>query len=165
MFRKKEIKKVRNIGNKKVSKRLANVAEKAATKRLILITGKSKNRKKLIRFLGKKLKRVVYRVDFSVLVSKDIRETEKNLDKLFAQAEVQNWILFLDEADALFSKRTDVSDSDDRYNNQDTAYLLEKIEKSKGLVVLSANLRDHIDPAFLRRLQVTIDTENEDEED
>lgn len=109
--------------------------------------------------LGKAYKLDVYRIDLSKMVSKYIGETEKNLSKLFDQAESKNWILFFDEADALFGKSTQVSDSHDRYANQEVAYLLQRIEDFNGLVILCANYKKNIDEAFLRRFQLVIDFE------
>lgn len=109
--------------------------------------------------LGKAYKLDVYRIDLSKMVSKYIGETEKNLSKLFDQAESKNWILFFDEADALFGKRSQVSDSHDRYANQEVAYLLQRIEDFNGLVILCANYKKNIDEAFLRRFQLVIDFE------
>lgn len=93
----------------------------------------------------------VYRIDLSMLVSKYIGETEKNLAKVFRLAEGKNWILFFDEADALFGKRTGVKDAHDKYANQETAYLLQRIEEYPGLIILSTNLRSNLDDAFCRR--------------
>ena len=103
--------------------------------------------------IGKKTGRDVYRVDLSTIVSKYIGETEKNLAKLFDRASRKDWILFFDEADALFGKRTSVSDSHDRYANQEVSYLLQRIEYHEGLVILATNLKNNIDTAFLRRFQ------------
>jgi hypothetical protein len=103
--------------------------------------------------LGKTAGLDVYRVDISKVVSKYIGETEKNLGNIFDYAENKNWILFFDEADALFGKRTATSDSKDRYANQEVAYLLQRIEDFPGTVLLSTNLRSNIDPAFMRRFQ------------
>jgi hypothetical protein len=103
--------------------------------------------------LGKYTGRDVYRVDLSMVVSKYIGETEKNLSKLFDKAEHKDWILFFDEADALFGKRTGVRDAHDRYANQEIAYLLQRVEDYDGLVILASNLKDNIDEAFLRRFQ------------
>lgn len=103
--------------------------------------------------LGKANKLPVYRVDLSMVVSKFIGETEKNLSNLFARAEHKNWILFFDEADALFSKRTGVRDAHDKYANQEVAYLLQKIEGYNGLIIIATNLKSNIDSAFLRRFQ------------
>ncbi|MEM0999166.1 MAG: ATP-binding protein [Bacteroidota bacterium] len=103
--------------------------------------------------LGKSVGLDVYRVDISKVVSKYIGETEKNLSNVFDYAENKSWILFFDEADALFGKRTATSDSKDRYANQEVAYLLQRIEDFPGTVMLSTNLRSNIDPAFMRRFQ------------
>ena len=91
-----------------------------------------------------------------MLVSKYIGETEKNLSKVFRLAEGKNWILFFDEADALFGKRTGVKDSHDKYANQETAYLLQRIEDYPGLIILSSNFRANLDDAFSRRFQSII---------
>jgi hypothetical protein len=104
--------------------------------------------------LGKELGRQVYRIDLSQIVSKYIGETEKNLSKIFDVAEYRGWILFFDEGDALFGKRTSVNSSNDRYANQEVAYLLQRIEDFAGIVILSTNLKDNIDTAFLRRFQI-----------
>jgi SpoVK/Ycf46/Vps4 family AAA+-type ATPase len=106
--------------------------------------------------LGKKTNRDVYRIDLSQMVSKYIGETEKNLAKLFDRAENKEWILFFDEADALFGKRTSTRDAHDRYANQQISYLLQRIEDYDGLVVLATNLKGNIDDAFMRRFQSTI---------
>jgi hypothetical protein len=106
--------------------------------------------------LGKLCDCDVYRIDLSLVVSKYIGETEKNLSRIFDQAEHQGWILFFDEADALFGKRTQVSDAHDRYANQEVSYLLQRIEDFDGVVILSSNLRHNIDEAFMRRFQSVV---------
>lgn len=106
--------------------------------------------------LGKYTGKEVYRIDLSMIVSKYIGETEKNLSNIFDKAEHKNWILFFDEADALFGKRTNINDSHDRYANQEISFLLQRIESYNGLVVLSTNLRRNIDEAFIRRFQSII---------
>jgi len=106
--------------------------------------------------LGKKLGLDVYRIDLSRLVSKYIGETEKNLSKIFDRAERKGWILFFDEADALFGKRTSVSDAHDRYANQEVSYLLQRIEEYDGLVILATNLKNNLDEAFMRRFQASV---------
>jgi AAA+ superfamily predicted ATPase len=102
---------------------------------------------------GKMTNKDVYRIDLSMVISKYIGETEKNLEKVFAKAEHKNWILFFDEADALFGKRTSISDAHDKYANQEIAYLLQRLEDYNGLVILSSNMRSNVDEAFGRRLQ------------
>jgi SpoVK/Ycf46/Vps4 family AAA+-type ATPase len=106
--------------------------------------------------LGKHTGKDVFRLDLSRVVSKYIGETEKNLSRLFEKAENKNWILFFDEADALFSKRTDVRDAHDKYANQEVSYLLQRIENYNGVVILATNQRAHIDEAFVRRFQAII---------
>lgn len=106
--------------------------------------------------LGKMNGMDVYRVDLSMIVSKYIGETEKNLARVFDLAENRNWILFFDEADALFGKRTSTNTSNDRHANQEVAYLLQRIEDFPGIVILATNLRSNIDEAFSRRFQSVI---------
>jgi len=103
--------------------------------------------------LGKKHAMDVFRIDLSMITSKYIGETEKNLAKIFDLAEHQNWLLFFDEADALFSKRSETNSSNDRHANQEVAYLLQRIEAFPGIVVLATNLKDNLDEAFFRRFQ------------
>ncbi|CAN5484714.1 hypothetical protein BH09BAC6_BH09BAC6_01740 [soil metagenome] len=106
--------------------------------------------------LGNHLNRDVYRIDLSQVVSKYIGETEKNLETIFVKAINKNWILFFDEADALFGKRTEVRNSNDRYANQEVSYLLQRIEDFPGLIILASNLKSNMDDAFLRRFHVII---------
>ncbi len=106
--------------------------------------------------LGKSCGLDVYRVDLSLVVSKYIGETEKNLSAVFDQAENRNWILFFDEADALFGKRGATTSANDRYANQEVAYLLQRVEDFPGVVVLATNLKANIDEAFARRFQSMI---------
>ena len=91
------------------------------------------------------------------MVSKYIGETEKNLDRIFTAAREANAILFFDEADAIFGKRSEVKDAHDRYANIEVGYLLQKMEEYDGVVILSTNLRKNLDDAFIRRLHVAID--------
>jgi len=95
-------------------------------------------------------------VDLSTVVSKYIGETEKNLERLFLKAKNRDWILFFDEADAIFGKRTGVKDAHDRYANQEVSYLLQRIENFNGLVILSSNFKSNIDEAFLRRFNMIV---------
>jgi hypothetical protein len=103
--------------------------------------------------IGQEAKADVYRIDLSMVVSKYIGETEKNLANVFDQAQHRRWILFFDEADALFGKRTATSSSNDRYANQEVAYLLQRVEDFPGIVILATNLKANIDDAFARRFQ------------
>lgn len=106
--------------------------------------------------VGARAGRDVYRIDLSMVVSKYIGETEKNLAGIFDQARNKHWILFFDEADALFGKRTQTSSSNDRYANQEVSYLLQRIEDFPGVVILATNLKGNIDDAFARRFQASI---------
>lgn len=106
--------------------------------------------------LGKSANRPVFRIDLSLLVSKYIGETEKNLAGVFKRAEHKNWILFFDEADALFSKRVETESSNDRFANQEVAYLLQRIEDYNGMVILASNLKQNMDTAFMRRFQALV---------
>jgi AAA+ superfamily predicted ATPase len=106
--------------------------------------------------VGKKTNRDVFRIDLSMVVSKFIGETEKNLSQLFDRAKNKDWILFFDEADALFGKRTNVRDAHDKYANQEVAYLLQRIENHNGLIILASNFKINIDEAFIRRFQSVI---------
>jgi AAA+ superfamily predicted ATPase len=98
----------------------------------------------------------LYKIDLAGVVSKYIGETEKNLDRIFTAAADANAILFFDEADALFGKRSEVRDAHDRYANLEVSYLLQKMEEYEGISILSTNLRQNLDEAFLRRLTFTI---------
>jgi SpoVK/Ycf46/Vps4 family AAA+-type ATPase len=98
----------------------------------------------------------LYKIDLSTVVSKYIGETEKNLARIFTEAETSNAILFFDEADALFGKRSEVRDSHDRYANIEISYLLQQMETFEGVAILATNLRKNMDDAFVRRLAFTI---------
>jgi len=95
----------------------------------------------------------LYRVDLSQVTGKYIGETEKNLARVFSDAEKTGAVLFFDEADALFGKRSEVRDSHDRYANQEVSYLMQQIETFPGTVILASNRRSNINEAFLRRLR------------
>jgi SpoVK/Ycf46/Vps4 family AAA+-type ATPase len=107
----------------------------------------------------------LYKIDLARVVSKYIGETEKNLSSIFSEAETSNAILFFDEADALFGKRSEVRDSHDRYANIEIAYLLQRVEEYEGVVILATNFRKNMDEAFVRRLHAAIDFPFPDVED
>ena len=109
--------------------------------------------------LGKYTNKDVFRIDLSMVVSKYIGETEKNLSSLFDKAINKDWILFFDEADSIFGKRTNVRDAHDKYANQEVSYLLQRIEAHPGLVILASNFKNNIDTAFTRRFQSIIEFE------
>ena len=116
-------------------------------------TGKTTAAEVLARELGLDL----YRIDLSAVVSKYIGETEKNLRQVFDAAEDGGAILLFDEADAIFGKRSDVKDSHDRYANMEVSYLLQRMEAYRGLAILTTNLRDSLDTAFMRRIRFVIE--------
>jgi SpoVK/Ycf46/Vps4 family AAA+-type ATPase len=107
--------------------------------------------------IASELKLDLYKIDLSMVVSKYIGETEKNLNRIFKEAEQSNAILFFDEADALFGKRSEVRDSHDRYANIEISYLLQKMEENEGIVIMATNLSQNIDDAFMRRMHFTVE--------
>lgn len=107
--------------------------------------------------IAKELGYELYRIDLSKMVSKYIGETQKNISQLFEKAKMMNVILFFDEADAFFSKRSDVSDSNDRHSNSEVAHLLQEIEDYEGICILATNLKGNMDDAFKRRIKYVID--------
>jgi SpoVK/Ycf46/Vps4 family AAA+-type ATPase len=116
-------------------------------------TGKTMAAEVIANALGLSL----FRVDLSAVVSKYIGETEKNLAQIFNDASSASAVLFFDEADALFGKRSEVRDSHDRYANIEVSYLLQRLEDYDGIVILASNLRQNLDEAFVRRLHLTAD--------
>jgi hypothetical protein len=123
-------------------------------------TGKTLSAEVLAKELGLDL----YRVDLSCVVSKYIGETEKNLSQVFDDAQMSNAILFFDEADALFGKRSEVKDAHDRYANIEVNYLLQRVEEYEGVVILASNLSKNIDSAFIRRMRFCIELPFPDKE-
>jgi SpoVK/Ycf46/Vps4 family AAA+-type ATPase len=99
----------------------------------------------------------LYVIDLSTVVDKYIGETEKNLDRIFIEAERVNGVLLFDEADAIFGKRSEVKDARDRYANVEVAYLLQRMEQFDGVAILTTNLRANVDEAFLRRIDVLVE--------
>jgi AAA+ superfamily predicted ATPase len=124
-------------------------------------TGKTMAAEVIARELGLDL----YVVDLATVVDKYVGETEKNLDRIFAEAEGINGVLLFDEADALFGKRSEVKDAHDRYANVETAYLLQRMDQFDGIALLSSNLRANLDEAFARRLDAVVDFPEPKEED
>jgi SpoVK/Ycf46/Vps4 family AAA+-type ATPase len=122
-----------------------------------LFTGASGTGKTLAaEVLGNELRLDVYQIDLSSVISKYIGETEKNLRRIFDAAEGCGAILLFDESDALFGKRSEVKDSHDRYANMEVSYLLQRIEAYQGLAILTTNLKDALDPAFVRRIRFIV---------
>ncbi len=124
----------------------------------VLFAGESGTGKTLAaEVVGRELGLTLYKIELSAVVSKYIGETEKNLNTIFNEAQSGNAILFFDEADALFGKRSEVKDARDRYANIEVAYLLQRVENYDGVVILATNFRQNIDDAFTRRLDFLID--------
>lgn len=115
--------------------------------------------------MANELRLDLYKVDLATVVSKYIGETEKNLDKIFKEAQDSNSILFFDEADAIFGKRSEVRDSHDRYANIEIAYLLQKMEEYQGVVILATNLSKSLDEAFARRMHFSLEFPFPEQED
>ncbi len=131
-----------------------------------LFTGASGTGKTMAaEIIAKDLGLDLYRIDLSSVVSKYIGETEKNLDRIFTAAAAANAILFFDEADALFGKRSEVKDAHDRYANIEISYLLQKMEEYEGVVILATNLRNNLDSAFVRRMAFIVQFPQPDETD
>jgi AAA+ superfamily predicted ATPase len=124
----------------------------------VLFTGTSGTGKTMAaEIMAAELELDLYKIDLSQVVSKYIGETEKNLSRIFKEAEASNAILFFDEADALFGKRSEVKDAHDRYANIEIGYLLQKMEEYEGMTILATNLRQNMDEAFVRRMQFIVD--------
>lgn len=119
--------------------------------RKIWLSGNKKT--ETVQWIGKELNQRVYRIDLSRVVSKYIGETEKNLSRIFDAAENNNWILFFDEADALFDKRTDVKDAHDKYANQEVSYLLQRIEEYKGVAIIATNSNSEAVRTYLQKFR------------
>jgi SpoVK/Ycf46/Vps4 family AAA+-type ATPase len=124
----------------------------------VLFTGSSGTGKTMAaEILARELSLELLQIDLSAVVSKYIGETEKNLSAIFREADQSQSILFFDEADSLFGKRTEVKDAHDRYANIEVNYLLQRIEQYEGVVVLATNLQRNLDDSFLRRIQEVVD--------
>jgi SpoVK/Ycf46/Vps4 family AAA+-type ATPase len=125
---------------------------------IALFTGPSGTGKTLsAEIMANELGLDLYKVDLSIVVSKYIGETEKNLSRVFQEAQDSNAILFFDEADALFGKRSEIKDAHDRYANIEINYLLQQVEEYEGAIILASNMKKNIDEAFLRRLHFAIE--------
>ena len=130
----------------------------AGTEATVLLGGESGTGKTMAaEVIASELQLSLYKIDLAGIVSKYIGETEKNLKRIFDAADISDMVLFFDEADSLFGKRTEVSDSRDRYANLEVSYLLERMERFKGLAILATNRKDDLDKAFARRIRHIID--------
>jgi len=125
--------------------------------RVLLAGGSAKERTLAAEVLASDLQLDLYRIDLSTVVTKWIGETEKNLRRIFDAADAGSAILFFDEADALFGKRTEVKDAHDRYANIEVSYLMQRVEAYQGLVVLATNLKADLDEAYVRRLEYVVE--------
>jgi SpoVK/Ycf46/Vps4 family AAA+-type ATPase len=137
-------------------KRLPAIANQLLPHLVLFYGDARENKAAAAALVAAQLNQSAYRIDLSSIVSKYIGETEKNIDAVFDKAEKSNWILFFDEADALFGKRTDVKDSHDKYADQEISYLLERIEKYENLVILATNNKVQVPSYILRRFQTVI---------
>lgn len=132
--------------------RAADVTKRTGVR--VLFTGPCATEKRVAaEYLAKESGSDLYRVDLSTIVSKYIGETEKNLRRVFEAAEARHSVLFFDEADALFGKRSDVKDSHDRFASIEVSYILRRIEEYKGIAILATSHKDNIDRPFLRRIR------------
>jgi SpoVK/Ycf46/Vps4 family AAA+-type ATPase len=134
---------------------LGTLKTSARRSAIAVVTGTAAGR--IVQRLASAASLEVLRVDLGDVVSKYIGETEKNLDRIFAEAEKAGAVLLFDEADALFGKRTDVKDSHDRYANLEIGYLLQRMESYEGLSILASNTKVNIDDAFKRRIRYLLD--------
>jgi SpoVK/Ycf46/Vps4 family AAA+-type ATPase len=134
------------------------IADPKGESQIVLFHGPSGTGKSMVAALvGKALGRPVWLVDLSAIVSEYIGETEKGLDRLFDAAEAAGAILVFDEADALFGKRAQIKDAHDRYADIEADYLLQRLERFRGLAIFATRHRQNIDPAFMRRLRFVVD--------
>lgn len=122
----------------------------------VLFTGASDNKLAMAGQLAHEAGKELYRIDLAQVLSRYIGETEKALDALFEEAEEKKYILYFDEADALFGKRTKVRDAHDRYANQEVSYVLKRLKDYPGLSIVSTSSRTNIDAAFIRRFKAIV---------
>ena len=147
----------RPAGQKKAKPRRWAKKSKATSAAVLVLSGSTAlRRRKSAEMLAETLKVDLFRVDVSAVVSQYIGETEKSLNAVFDKAEASGAILFFDEADALFGKRSEVKDVHDRYANAETAHFLQRIESHNGMVILTTNGKQPIEQAFSPRTQVVV---------
>ncbi len=144
---------------------LDKLLEKESMPRRIHIIGTSSSLSLAATWLASRIGKPLFRVDLAMITSKYIGETEKNLNKIFSKAKNKDWILFFDEADALFGKRTSVNDAHDRFANIDTNWLLQNMEKHEGLIILATHSKGRISDDVIERLKIEEILETSDEED
>lgn len=138
-----------------VSAEIKKLVQSDTNSRKLILSADPKNNLQTAHWLATQHQQELYRIDLSKVVSKYIGETEKNIARIFDTAENKNWVLFFDEADALFGKRTGIRDSHDKYANTDTNYLLQRIQQYKGTVIIHCISNDCLEwkPAGLLRVQ------------
>ena len=147
----------RPAGQKKAKPKRRTKKPKATSAAVLILSGSTAlRRRKSAEMLAETLKVDLFRVDVSAVVSQYIGETEKSLNAVFDKAEASGAILFFDEADALFGKRSEVKDVHDRYANAETAHFLQRIESHNGMVILTTNGKQPIEQAFSPRTQVVV---------
>ena len=139
-----------------LQKKIDEISSQLPNKNHILFNGSSQAASNFASQLGSAVDRKVYTIHLPTLAPLYIGETEKNYDMAFTAAEQKNWILFFDEADALFGKRTDIQDSHDKYANMAMSRLLDRITKYNGLVILAANTQEPTDPLLLNRFNTIL---------
>ena len=136
----------------KLAEKLKGEAVSGAINRTLLSSSNVKTTTRLAQALASEFKAPLYKIDLNQLAARYIGETEKNLSTLFSDAEKQGAILFFDEADALFGKRSDVNDAHDRYANMEVSHLLQQIASYSGLTIIVSNNKNAVDPDVIRRL-------------
>jgi SpoVK/Ycf46/Vps4 family AAA+-type ATPase len=124
---------------------------------LALFAGPASARDAAAAALAEDLGRSLERIDLRRVLSRQIGETEKNLDRVLAAAESSNAVLLFDEAEALFGKRSEIENAHDKYANQEVSYLLDQLEGYSGIAILASNGQDNLDPAFIRRIRLVVE--------
>lgn len=150
---------------KQINEISENISKQFDEYNRILLIGMSSQNTLTAKALDSVLDSPMYRVDLASIINKYVGETEKNLNKLVAYAEREDLILFFDEADALFGKRTDVSDAHGKYANMDISWLLERIADFEGIVILASNEKGRISNEVLEKLGIEVTIQTEEEED
>lgn len=156
--------KIKSMKRATLRRRLTRLWKKRGI--IVLFVGTSGTGKTMAaEILAQGLNLPIYRIDLSLVVNKYIGETEKNLNQLLDRTELSDVILLFDEADALFSKRTEITDAHDRHANIEMGYLLQRMEKYEGVAVLATNRKENLDEAFQRRMKFEIDISDQENEE
>ncbi|MBN2157433.1 MAG: ATP-binding protein [Candidatus Lokiarchaeota archaeon] len=144
--------------------KINTILQKETIPKRILLVGTPSKREKGIAYLENRLRSPFCRIDLATVISKYVGQTEKSLKKAFSKAERKDWILLFDEADALFGKRTEIEDAHDRYENADTAWILERIQDHEGLVILASNGKSKKELVNRFKIKEIVETDTGDEE-